>query len=119
MSRLKNNKALGNQWLSAELLRGHQDIELYQALADLLNGAFENGFPAPWNTVAVRNLFKKGDPANPANYRGISLMGVLPKLVAQAILSRLEAAVEAGSLRAVSQAGFRTGARLEDHVVVL
>lgn len=50
----------------------------------------------------VRNLFKKGNPADPANYRGISLMGVLPKLAAQAILSRLDAAVEAGSLRAVS-----------------
>ena len=47
-------------------------------------------------------------------------MGVLPKLAAQAIiLSRLEAAVEAGILRAVSQAGFRTGARLEGHIVVL
>lgn len=117
--KLRNNKSLGNQWLSAELLKHHSAPEFYGALAALINSALNSGFPGAWNTLTIRSLFKKGDPADPGNYRGLSVMGVLPKLAAQVILARLEAHVEAHSLRAYKQAGFRAGARVEDNAVLL
>lgn len=80
--KLHNNKSLGNQWLSAELLKHHSKASFYHALAALINSAFTSGFPKPWNTLSIRSLFKKGDMTDPANYRGLSVMGVLPKLAA-------------------------------------
>ena len=82
MQRLKNNKSLGNQWLSAELLKHHTAEAFYEALAGVVNAALQQGFPREWNTLSIRSLYKKGDPYDPGNYRGLSVMGVLPKLAA-------------------------------------
>jgi hypothetical protein len=116
---LQRNKALGGSWLSAELLRNHGDRGIYRALAALMTQVCHQGIPPAWNCLQIRSLFKKGDPLDPSNYRGISLMGILPKLLAAVILARLEVVVEARQLRASTQAGFRKGARLEDNILLL
>ena len=67
----------------------------------------------------MSSIHKKGDPRDPQNYRGISLMSVFPKLLAAVLLAKLEAVVEARQLRASTQAGFRKGARLEDNILLL
>ena len=46
-------------------------------------------------------------------------MGIYPKLLAAALLARLEAVVEAKQLRASTQVGFCKGARLEDNILLL
>ena len=80
--------------MSADLLQHHQDPSLYQGLAYLFNRAFQEGFPSSWNTITIRNLFKKGDARDPANYRGLAIMGVWPKIAAQLVLTRLTHIVE-------------------------
>jgi hypothetical protein len=102
VSKLKNNKSLGNQWLSAELLKHHSTEGFYDALATLLNTAFASGFPRAWNTLAIRSLFKKGDPRDPRNYRGLAVMGVLPKIAAQVVLAGLDVLAESKKLRAAT-----------------
>jgi hypothetical protein len=116
---LQRNKALGGSWLSAELLRNHSDSGIYKAIAVLLTSVCQRGIPPEWNCLSISSLHKKGDPREPANYRGIAVMGVLPKLLAAVLLARLEREVEAKQLRASTQAGFRKGARLEDNVLLL
>jgi hypothetical protein len=116
---LQSNKALGGSWLSAELLRNHADRGIYRAIAALMTSVCHQGIPPAWNRLRICSLHKKGNPRDPANYRGISLMGVLPKLLAVIILARLEPVVETNRLRASTQAGFRKGARLEDNVMLL
>jgi len=116
---LQRNKALGGSWLSAELLRNQSDRGLYRALAVLMTQVCQQGIPAAWNCLSICSLFKKGDPGDPQNYRGISIMGIYPKLLAAVFLARLEAVVEAKQLRASTQAGFRKGARLEDNILLL
>ena len=46
------------------------------------------------------SLHKKGDKLDPRNYRGISIMSVLPKLYATIIRARLEATSEELNLQA-------------------
>jgi hypothetical protein len=102
VNKLKNNKSLGNQWLSAELLKHHCTEEFYDALAAVINAAFVSGFPPAWNTLAIRSLYKKGDPRDPRNYRGLAVMGVLPKIAAQVVLARLDELAESQGLRAAT-----------------
>ena len=64
-------------------------------------------------------MFKKGDVLDPNNYRGLSIMSTIPKLLAQVLLHRLDTISETKQLRAPTQAGFRKGARLEDNILLL
>lgn len=97
---MKHNKALGSSWLSPELLQYHKDKSVYEAITLILNQACKRGIPPSWNTLQVTSLHKKGDPMDPGNYRGISVMSCLPKLLAMVILNRLEETAEQGGLRA-------------------
>ena len=81
---MKRNKALGLMWLSPELLTQHQDTSLYTALAEVLNTAMAKGVPPHWNTLYLTSIFKKGDPHDAGNYRGISVMNFIPKVFALA-----------------------------------
>lgn len=56
---------------------------------------------------------------NPDNYRGLSIMAVLPKLYASILTARVQSAAESEGWRASTQAGFREGARLEDNLLIL
>jgi hypothetical protein len=116
---LQTNKALGGTWVSAELLRNHADRGIYRAIAAMMTQVCQQGIPPAWNRLSICSIHKKGDPSDPSNYRGISLMGVFPKILAAVLLARLEAVVEDKQLRATTQAGFRKGARLEDNVLLL
>lgn len=82
VQKLRNNKSLAGYWLTAELLRGHEDNAFYKALAVVLDKAMQAGLPPSWNTLKMRSIHKKGNKLTASNYRGISLMGVLPKLLA-------------------------------------
>ena len=48
---LSPNKALGGQWVCAELLRSHADRGIYQALAALLTQVCRRGIPPAWNNL--------------------------------------------------------------------
>ena len=97
---LKHNKALGNAWISPEVLQHHRDTKFYEALTIVMNTARTKGVPPEWNTLQVTSLHKKGDPSDPGNYRGISVMACLPKLFATLQLARLDRAAEHGEWRA-------------------
>lgn len=91
MQLLRHNKSLGDSWLFAELLQQHEHSGLYEALAHLFNVIISQGPPASWNRLTITSLHKKGAKSEPQNYRGISVMSVLPKLFATIIRTRLEA----------------------------
>ena len=107
MAKLCRNKALGDQWLCPELLGGHEHPRIYAALAIMYNAVWIHGIAASWNQLRLTSLHKKGDPTDPGNYRGLSVMATTPKLLAQLLLARLEDISEANQLRAPTQAGFR------------
>ena len=63
--------------------------------------------PAGWEEMKCTMLFKKGDAADPGNYRSIVLIKISQKIVLIIIGSRLESLVE--DLDIESQCGFRCG----------
>ena len=75
--------------------------------------------PREWLLGAISAIHKKGDTANPNNYRGITVGHVLGKLYALMLNLRLSAWSEANGKRALGQAGFRQGFRTTDNCFIL
>jgi exonuclease III len=81
---------------------------LLPCLHHLLNSAFLLGhIPPAVNIATVTPVFKKGDPAVPANYRPIAVSCPILRLYANILNARLLCVTEERHLRAPTQAGFR------------
>jgi Reverse transcriptase (RNA-dependent DNA polymerase) len=111
---LKTNKAADSDGLRAELLRsmcpgtpGAPPSLLLQVITKLFNRMFIVGFPELFAGAHLVPLYKKGDPQDPSNYRGIAIISLLAKLYATLLNQRLSPVLESAGVRASTQAGFR------------
>ena len=50
--------------------------------------------------MLLRSLYKKGDPLAADNYRGLAIMGALPKLYAKLLTARLDGELDERKVRA-------------------
>lgn len=64
-------------------------------------------------------IYKKGDPSNIENYRGISLLSTAYKIYAGILRDRLEKEAEVKNMLLKSQAGFRKGRCTTDNVFII
>jgi len=63
--------------------------------------------PSAWQQNTVISLLKGGDPEDPNNYRGITLISVLQKILSVIIVKRLYGLMTAANLFDKNQGGFR------------
>ena len=79
--KIPTNKATGIDGISCSLL--HLGItELAPCLAKLINQSFASGkFPQRWKRAKVIALYKDGDTNDVCNYRPISILPILSKIV--------------------------------------
>ena len=78
------------------------------SLGTLLNFAYERGLVAQsWAESLVVSIPKKGDLADMNNYRGISLMATVLKVVCVILGTRINVEAESRGLFSRAQAGFR------------
>ena len=75
--------------------------------------------PKDWRTGIIVPLFKKGDPNEAKNYRGITLLSTAYKIYTEVIRKRLEKEVEEKMLLPEGQAGFRKGRSTLDNIFIL
>ncbi|GBE87771.1 hypothetical protein SCP_1104480 [Sparassis crispa] len=76
----------------------------------LLNSAWELGdIPEAWEENTIVSLFKKGDPELLNNYRGVTLISVLEKILTGVMMARLYGTLESAEILDPEQAGFRPG----------
>lgn len=104
--------------MRAEFLKVAADV-LLPSLTILFNRFFAESFPSSLASAYLAPVFKKGDPQDPGNYRGIAIISVLSKLYASVLNSRLSAVCETDSVRAHGQAGFRKNHRCSDQIFIL
>ena len=109
LRQMKTNKAIGLDNLSARLLRD-SSILLAPSLRYIINLSIEKGrFPSSWKCAKVIALFKQGDRTDKDNYRPISILPKVSKVIERAVHSQLYEYLISNNLLAVNQFGFRHG----------
>ncbi len=106
LKRLTRRKAAGVDGISAEFILDASDIFL-DPLVQTFNQVLDKGVPAAWCTGLIHPIFKAGDPDDPSNYGGITVVVILAKLYAMVLEARASAWAEHWKCRAKGQAGFR------------
>jgi hypothetical protein len=89
LSKLENHKSPGVDQIPAELYKYGGD-SVVANLCMLFNFCFEHStIPNQWQIGEIIPIFKTGDPTNPANYRGITLLTTISKIYGKVLANRI------------------------------
>ena len=114
---LKNNKAPGSDGMPAELLKVGGDATL-NMIHHIIKLIWEQaGMPIEWNTAVIVPIHKKGDVLMCDNYRGISLLNVAYKVLANVVYKRLQPHAE--KVIGNYQSGFCRGKSTIDQIFTM
>ena len=106
---LKTNKAIGLDKISASLLKNSAHT-IALSVTKLLNLSIKTGkFPKLWKCSKITALFKSGDQTNASNYRPISILPTLSKILEKAVHTQLYHFLVANKRLSGKQFGFRKG----------
>lgn len=116
IKQLKNESAPGLDGIKSPLIKiicKH----IIEPFTHICNLSLSNGcFPEIWKTATVTPIYKAGDKSCPSNYRPISLLSLLSKLLEKIANNRLTSYLEQNNLLSDIQFGFRRG-RSTEHAV--
>mgnify|MGYP001809915718 CR=1 FL=1 len=125
---MKNNKSSGLECTPAECYkyacREFEDGSMANVLIPSIQAIMEHirstgDFPRQFTVFPVTPIFKKGDPQQMNNYRGLAVGGALFKCYTSLLERRLSRWLERNGLRSVAQAGFRSKLGTCDHLFTL
>ena len=86
---LKKGKAAGIDEITPDLLRLCVS-GIAESLSSLFNKSFDSSkFPSQWKKALVVPIFKKGDKCCPGNYRPISLLPAISKVLERVVHNKL------------------------------
>ena len=111
---LDDKKAVGSDSISPRLLRQCAE-ELARPLAVIFNNSLRSStWPELWKVSSVVLLHKKSSKTEEKNYRPVSLLPVLSKVLETIVASRLTQHLERHHLLSTRQFGFRQGRSAAD-----
>ena len=95
-------------------------VPIWSGTALILNNIFDSGdFPKEWALGIIVILFKDGTKSKVNNYKGITLLSMLGKLLVGVLNNRLWEVVDRFDILRENQAGFQHGYRTTDHSFTL
>ena len=104
---LKAGKAVGLDNIPARLLKDAADI-VTRPLTIIINALLQSGrVPDDWKAARVIPLFKKGKAEDMDNYRPISILPVLSKILERAVHRQLYHYLQQHNILSPYQCGFR------------
>ena len=117
--KLMQGKASGLDNVLAEMLKSAGAL-LTPFLTECFNEIFKSGsYPDTWTRAVIVPIHKKGDTRAADNYQGISLLSLLGKCYTTILNKRLYEWLEDNNKIAETQASFRKGSSITDHVFTL
>ena len=109
---LKNlipNKAPGLDGLHPKVLKEMAEV-VSEPITEIFRRSLDTGIiPTNWLQAVICPIFKKGDKADPSNYRPVSLTSIICKMMERIIVIHLIKHLEANNLKCRQQHGFQTG----------
>ncbi len=116
---LKNNKAAGPDRIPAEMLKA-SNARMLKLLLSLMNKIKTTcKCPRKWAIGITTLLLKDGDDTDPNNFRAITIVDALCKVLAIMINGRLEKWSTENKVQRKEQIGFTKKTRPADHLFVL
>ena len=104
---LKTNKAIGLDKISSRLLKDSAE-SIAPVLTRLFNRSLDSSvFPAIWKQGKVTALFKSGDKSDCNNYRPITVLPTVSKILERAVHQQLYGYLTESNLLTTKQFGFR------------
>ena len=104
---LNDTNAFGSDGIPFSYLRDALPVLIYYIFI-IINTSIVTGiFPKSWKHPFVIPYFKKGDTDNVSNYRPISLLPILSKILEKIVANQLMLFLESNKLLSESQHGFR------------
>ena len=108
LASLDPTKATGLDGLSAKFLRISSSV-IAAPLTKILNLSISTGiFPDSFKKAKVTPCFKKGDKSDKSNYRPISVLSLLSKIIEKHVAEYLKSYLESHDLLYERQSGFRS-----------
>lgn len=105
---LKRKKATGLDNFLSGLLKDAASV-IAKPLTYIINLSLRSGtVPAEWKEAKVLPLFKSGSSSEIGNYRPISLLPILSKILEKVVYSQLVSYLESNNLLPDNQFGFRS-----------
>ena len=104
---MPENKATGLDNFQVKLLKITAEA-IAPSLTRLFNFSFETGqFPAEWKQAKICAIFKKGSKLEVGNYRPISILPVVSKVIERIVQKQLYSYLTENNLLSHVQSGFR------------
>ena len=101
------NKACGLDGISCRLLKEAAPV-ITTSLTYIINLSIRSGiFPDDWKIARVSPVFKEDVKSDPNNYRPISVLPIVSKLIERIVFNQLYSFLVENDLLADSQHGFR------------
>ena len=109
IGKLKNVKGIGLDGISMNFVKSLSKSEKFiSVLTKLINFSFASGsFPSLWKDAKVVPVFKAGDNENVDNYRPISILNCLSKVIEKVAFDHLYGFLTSENLLHRLQSGFR------------
>lgn len=109
LKNLNHKKSPGLDQLSNNILSAAAPV-ICHSLAVLFNNSLSCGkIPTPWKTSKIRAIFKRGRKDLPDNYRPISLLSNVSKVLEGIVNKNINRHLSSHDLLAKNQSGFRHG----------
>ena len=108
IAHMKNCDSCGSDCIPLKYLKDSLPV-IVSYLTCIINTSIVTGvFPAAWKHSIVVPIMKSGNVNEPCNYRPISLLPVLSKVIEKIISSQLTQHLESNNLLSKAQHGFRS-----------
>ena len=104
---LNNTNSCGSDGIQLKYIRDALPIIIFY-ITFIVNTSIVTGvFPKPWKYPYVNPFYKSGDRGDVANYRPISILPILSKVLEKIVANQLIDFLESNNLLSESQHGFR------------
>ena len=113
------SKATGLDCIGPKILKIAPDI-LCPSISYLVNKSLTSGiFPQPWKEAKISPIFKTGSKDDVNNYRPISILPTLSKIIEKWIQKHLMSFLNSHNLLHEKQSGFREGHSTESALILM